>query len=73
MKRAMALIPVVILVGLTSWAQAAEPLKAVVYVGGCCHDYKTMPGVLAGKMSGLVNVNFDIKPMDSRGADGGGV
>jgi hypothetical protein len=44
---------------------APKPLRAVVYVGGCCHDYKTMPGVLTGKLSGLVNVSFDIKPMDS--------
>ena len=26
---------------------AAAPIRAVMYVGGCCHDYKEMPKVLA--------------------------
>jgi hypothetical protein len=58
-------VVILVLLGLTNGVHAAAPIKAVVYVGGCCHDYKTMPGVLTGKMSNLVNVTFDIKPMAS--------
>ena len=46
-------------------AAAAEPakLKAVMYVGGCCHDYKTMPHLLADKISQIASVSIDVKPM----------
>jgi hypothetical protein len=46
-------------------AQQARPLRALMFVGGCCHDYKKMPGYLTGKISELANVTFDIRPMAS--------
>jgi hypothetical protein len=45
------------------FAQEARPLRALMFVGGCCHDYKTMPGYLTQKISGLANITFDIRPM----------
>jgi hypothetical protein len=50
-------------------AKAAEPIKALMLVGGCCHDYKTMPGVLTQKISALANVKFDIKFLASAEED----
>jgi hypothetical protein len=49
------------------FAQEVKPLRALMFVGGCCHDYKTMPGYLTQKVSGLANVTFDIRPMASAG------
>ena len=46
-------------------AQAAEPIKALMFVGGCCHDYKTMPRYLADRVGELANVKFDIHPMEN--------
>ena len=43
--------------------EEAKKLKAVMYVGGCCHDYKKMPIALADKISELASVSIDIKPM----------
>ena len=40
-------------------------IKAVMYVGGCCHDYKKMPKLLADKISEIASVQIDIKPMAS--------
>ena len=50
-------------------AQDVKPIKALMLVGGCCHDYKTMPGVLTGKISELANVRFDIKFLASAEED----
>jgi uncharacterized protein len=44
-------------------AQDAKKIKAVMYVGGGFHDYKTMPGVLAAKIIELANISIDIKPV----------
>ncbi len=41
----------------------AKKIRAVMFVGGCCHDYKQMPVTLAQKISELANVSIDIKPM----------
>ncbi|HSU69476.1 MAG TPA: hypothetical protein VLJ39_21500, partial [Tepidisphaeraceae bacterium] len=48
-------------IGGTLRAEEAKPIKALMLVGGCCHDYKTMPDVLTQKISGLANIKFDIK------------
>jgi hypothetical protein len=50
-------------------AQEVKPIKALMLVGGCCHDYKAMPGVLTGKISELANVKFDIKFLASAEED----
>ena len=46
-------------------AQEVKPLRALMFVGGCCHDYKTMPGYLTQKVGELANITFDIRPMAS--------
>ena len=42
-------------------ADDVKPIKALMLVGGCCHDYKTMPGVLTKAIEESANVHFDIK------------
>lgn len=41
------------------------PLKAVMYVGGCCHDYKKTPAMLAEKIAELANITIDIRLMNT--------
>ena len=43
--------------------EETKPLKAIMFVGGGFHDYKVMPGKLAAKIEGLVNITIDIKPV----------
>jgi len=43
---------------------AADPLRAVMYVGGCCHDYKQMPGVLAAQVEKLADIKIEIRHID---------
>ena len=50
-------------------AEEAKPIKALMLVGGCCHDYKTMPGVLADKISRIANVKFEVKFLASAEED----
>jgi hypothetical protein len=63
MRRIIALLAVV--VSLAAAAEDAKPIKAVLYCGGGFHDYKTMPGVLAGKIQELANVSIDVKLMET--------
>lgn len=64
MKHAIRWVPMCLALLVTSaLAQATRPLRAVMYVGGCCHDYKAMPLELAAKISGLANVKIDVKPI----------
>jgi hypothetical protein len=58
----LCLLLVLCLSGVT-FAQQPKPLRALMFVGGCCHDYKQMPVDLTQKISGLANVTFDIRPM----------
>jgi hypothetical protein len=44
-------------------AAAPGRIRAVMYVGGCCHDYKTMPGFLADKIGKIANISIDVKLM----------
>jgi uncharacterized protein len=53
----------------TRAAAQAKPIKALMLVGGCCHDYKTMPGVLARAIDQSANIQFDIKLLTSAGED----
>jgi hypothetical protein len=50
-------------------ADDVKPIKAIMLVGGCCHDYKTMPGVLATKIGELANIKIDIKFLASAEED----
>jgi hypothetical protein len=64
MKKFAALIVVGLILG-ASFARAADtpPLKAVMFVGGGFHDYKTMPKVLAADIEALANIRIDVKPV----------
>jgi hypothetical protein len=46
-----------------SSADDVKPIKAIMFVGGCCHDYKQMPLTLANSISELANVKIDIRAM----------
>ncbi len=62
MKRLIALVCLgLLLASSAARADAPAKLKAVMYVGGCCHDYKTMPRVLADKIQGIANIDIDVK------------
>ena len=65
--RKLAIVHVVgiLLFAIHAQAQETKPLKALMFVGGCCHDYKTMPGYLAKQVGELANVKFDIRPMEN--------
>jgi hypothetical protein len=66
MKNLIALIALGVFLGANSAGAAdVEPLKAVMFVGGGFHDYKTMPKVLAGDIEALANISIDVKHMDS--------
>lgn len=43
---------------------AAAPIRAVMYVGGCCHDYKEMPGALAAKVEKLADVHIEVRAIE---------
>lgn len=67
MKRA--LIPTILLMLLacagTVRAERAAKLKAIMFVGGCCHDYKQMPLTLAHGVEQIANIGIDVKPVAS--------
>jgi hypothetical protein len=48
-----------------SKAQEVRPIKALMLVGGCCHDYKTMPGVLTAAIEKSANIQFQIKLLET--------
>src|SRR5579863_2094338 len=66
MKR-LCILLVLCLGAATFGQQQPKPLRALMFVGGCCHDYKTMPRYLADKVGALANVTFDIRPMENAG------
>src|SRR5882724_8149893 len=41
-------------------APAAEPLKALIVCGGCCHDYEAQKKILSDGISKRANVRFTI-------------
>ena len=45
--------------------RADDKIKAVLYVGGGFHDYKTMPKYLADQISALAPITFDIRHVDT--------
>lgn len=69
MRRAASWVSI-LFVCLVSIARAdeARPIKAVMFVGGRFHDYKTMPQYLAKQMQSMANITFDIKEVDNAAA-----
>ena len=41
-------------------AQSAEPLKALLITGGCCHDYTKQKLIISQGISKRANVDWDI-------------
>ncbi len=62
-SRLVACLAVSLTFATIAHAEQVKQIKAVMYVGGCCHDYKVMPLTLAKKITELVNVKIVVKPM----------
>ena len=58
----MKLIRTLLLCAITSAlaTQAAEPLKALLITGGCCHDYTKQKLIISQGISKRANVDWDI-------------
>ncbi|MEO7297889.1 MAG: ThuA domain-containing protein [Verrucomicrobiota bacterium] len=41
--------------------KSAKPLKALLFVGGCCHDYEKLAPHLTNSIGKLMSINFDVK------------
>jgi hypothetical protein len=63
--RKLVFLAVLLCVASVGLGQTNQPLKALMFVGGCCHDYKRMPGFLTQKVSRIASITFDIRPMGS--------
>ena len=48
---------------------AAEPLKALLVTGGCCHDYAKQHEVIAKGIQGRANVQVDVIWTDDKGTN----
>ncbi|MGB1745101.1 MAG: hypothetical protein ACPHL9_09475, partial [Limisphaerales bacterium] len=57
--RATILLSAFVLSNLT--VSAAEPLRALIITGGCCHDYGNQSGIIAKGVSARANITFDVK------------
>ena len=58
----MKLIRILLLYAVTSvlTTQAAEPLKALLITGGCCHDYTKQKLIISQGISKRANVDWEI-------------
>src|SRR2546427_827889 len=50
----------VLLLGSQPCSWAAEPLKALLITGGCCHDYEAQKKIISEGISARANVNWTI-------------
>src|SRR5471030_1440863 len=55
-----AFVSFVILVCLVTTTNAAEPIKALMITGGCCHDYEQQKKILSEGISARANVTWTI-------------
>src|SRR6187455_1145850 len=46
--------------GVSSTSLAAEPLRALLITGGCCHDYEAQKKILSEGISSRANVEWTI-------------
>ena len=63
MKKTSLLLLPVIAAAMTvsaSAAPAAKPLKALLVIGGCCHDYKTQKDILEAGIEARANIKVDV-------------
>lgn len=63
MKKALVLI---VLSALSSSLSAAEPLKALLVAGGCCHDYAKQHEVISKGIQSRANVQVDVVWTDDK-------
>ena len=75
MKRYLTFAPVMV-VALASWllVHAAEekkaaPLKVLLVLGGCCHDYETQQQILKAGIESRIEAVVDIEYNPSKGTD----
>jgi type 1 glutamine amidotransferase len=75
MKRYLPFVPVLVM-ALASWllVQAAEekkpaPLKILLVLGGCCHDYETQQKLLKAGIESRIDAVVDIEYNPSKGTD----
>lgn len=66
MKPISIILSVICLGAVTHPVLAAEPLRALVIAGGCCHDYGTQKDILKEGLEKRVNVKVDVVYTDDR-------
>ncbi len=67
MKVHTTLLLPVIAAALTFPASAAEPLKALLVIGGCCHDYGVQKDILEAGIEARGNIEVDVCYSDAKG------
>ena len=63
MKKSTLLVLPAIAAAMTlsaSAAPAVKPLKALLIIGGCCHDYKTQKDILEAGIEARANIAVDV-------------
>lgn len=69
MKSALHLLIPAVAAAMTltaSAAPAAKPLKALLVLGGCCHDYGTQKNILEAGIEARTNIQIDVCYSDSK-------
>ena len=54
----------ILLISPLAHAAKPEPIKAVMYVGGCCHDYDKMPIYLKKEIAKLANIDIEVRKFE---------
>jgi len=69
MKKRLTLFVAAIGILCTSFASADEvkPLKALLILGGCCHDYAAQKDILKNGLEARLNIKVDIEYSDEKG------
>lgn len=60
MKTSSRFVPILVLAVCCSSAPAAQPLRALMITGGCCHDYENQKKILSEGISARANVTWTI-------------
>jgi len=48
-------------------AQKTEPIKALLVIGGCCHDYEVQKDLIKNGLEGRINITVDIDYSPDKG------
>src|ERR1051325_11183423 len=69
-KKLTGLVPVFLFgIACTNSTRAAEPLRALLITGGCCHDYEAQKKILTEGISARANVKWTIVHESDDGKD----